>query len=299
MSAPTGHLKQIQRQLANLLQDCWDELRGTYKRQVAHGFVSRRSILTNAHEHRGRAHVFNIDLDNFFGAINFGRVRGFFIKDKDFALDPVVATILAQIACFNNCLPQGSPASPVISNLIGNVLDTRLVKIAIKYGCIYTRYADDLTFSTNHEAFPSQLAFDHGGTWTVGAELEKIVTRSGFSVNTAKVRMQIRDSRQSVTGLVVNHKANTPASYRSTLRAMAKRLFTKGEFHYERWIKDSGGTLVKQSQSGTCEQLQGMLAHVEHVDQFNRILRKQSETTAPGRHRLYRRFFFYSQFFVK
>lgn len=298
ISAPIGRLKQIQTQLASLLLDCWNELSSTYKRQAAHGFASDRSILTNAHEHRGRSYVFNLDLENFFGAINFGRVRGFFISDKDFALDPAVATVIAQIACFDNSLPQGSPASPVISNLIGNMLDTRLVHLARKHGCTYTRYADDLTFSTNLPSFPTQLAVDHGGAWTVGGELQKFITRSGFTVNTGKVRMQFQDSRQSVTGLVVNHKANTSAGYRSTLRAMAYRLFTTGAFHHEWWTKDPTGTLIKQSHVGTFNQLQGMLAHVEHVDQFNRKSRKQSETAAPGRHRLYRRFFFYSQFFA-
>jgi len=64
-------------------------------------------------------------LQDFFGSINFGRVRGFFIKDRNFALQPAVATILAQMACHNNALPQGSPCSPVISNLVGHVLDVQ------------------------------------------------------------------------------------------------------------------------------------------------------------------------------
>jgi RNA-directed DNA polymerase len=59
--------------------------------------------------------VFNVDLVDFFGAINFGRVRGFFIKDERFRLNPKVATILAQIACFKKSLPQGSPCSREVS----------------------------------------------------------------------------------------------------------------------------------------------------------------------------------------
>lgn len=299
INAPIADLKHIQSQLAGLLLQCCDELNAKYGRQAAHGFVSDRSILTNAHVHRGKAHVFNVDLADFFGSFNFGRVRGFFIHDKDFSLDPTVATVIAQIACHNNALPQGSPASPVISNLIGNILDTRLVHLARRTDCIYTRYADDLTFSTNRTDFPNEIAAYIAGNWQVGAKLQNLITACGFVVNASKVRMQHEDSQQAVTGLVVNHKANVPATYRATLRAMAHRLFRMGDFHHEAWIRNPlTGTLEKQSSLGKAAQLQGMFAHVEHVDQFNRKVRSQTNTDAPGRHKLYRRLFFYIQFFA-
>lgn len=299
ISAPVADLKHIQCQLADLLLRCWEEMCAKYGRQAAHGFVSGKSILTNAHAHRAKAYVFNVDLADFFGSLNFGRVRGYFASDKDFSLDPAVATVIAQIACYNNALPQGSPSSPIISNLIGNILDTRLVALAHRSGCTYTRYADDLTFSTNLDDFPQGIAAFLGGTWNVGSKLEKAITDSGFAVNAAKVRMQYENSRQLVTGLVVNRKANVPENYRSTLRAMAHRLFGTNTFHHEWWAKDPlTGTLVKQSQPGELTQLQGMFAHVEHADQFNRKARGRSDTDAPGRHRLYRRLFFYVQFFA-
>ncbi|WP_313302438.1 retron Ec67 family RNA-directed DNA polymerase/endonuclease [Diaphorobacter sp.] len=293
--APTGALKHIQRLLANLLMDCLNELNAKYDRQAAHGFVTDRSILTNAHQHRGRSHVLNLDLQDFFGSINFGRVRGFFIADKDFALQPAVATVLAQIACFENRLPQGSPVSPVISNLIGNVLDTHLIKLARKHDCIYTRYADDLTFSTNLPNFPEELACVKEGVWTTGTALLKVIKQSGFAVNESKVRLQFEDSQQNVTGLVVNYKVNTTASYRSSLRAMAKNIFKTGSFTRDSFVKDPSGALTKQTQLGTIAQLQGMFGHVKHVDEFNSHVRGQEMPL--GRAKLYKRFFLFSQFF--
>ncbi|GAB2468375.1 hypothetical protein GCM10027082_19890 [Comamonas humi] len=293
--APIGDLKHIQMLLADLLMDCLNELNTKYNRQAAHGFITGRSIMTNAHQHRGRSYVFNVDLQDFFGSINFGRVRGFFIADKDFALQPAVATVLAQIACFENVLPQGSPASPVISNLIGNVLDTHLIKLARNNGCVYTRYADDLTFSTNLPKFPEEIARLNGGVWTTGAALLKVIKKSGFAVNESKVRLQFEDSQQSVTGLVVNHKVNTPRSYRSSLRAMAKSLFKTGSFTHDSFIKDPSGVLSKQMELGTISQLQGMFGHVKHIDEFNLHVRGQEVPL--GRAKLYRRFFLFSQFF--
>jgi retron-type reverse transcriptase len=293
--APIADFKHIQRLLAVVLMECLDEINAKYNRQAAHGFITKRSILTNAQQHRGRGHVLNLDQQDFFGSINFGRVRGFFIADKDFALQPAVATVLAQIACFENALPQGGPASPVISNLIGNVLDTHLIKLARKNGCVYTRYADDLTFSTNLPSFPEELAILKGGVWTTGAALLKVIKQSGFDVNTSKVRMQFEDSQQSVTGLVVNQKVNTAASYRSSIRAMAKNLFKTGSFTHDSFTKDLAGTVSKQAEAGTMAQLQGMFGHVKHVDEFNLQVRNQEIPV--GRARLYKRFFLFSQFY--
>ena len=94
-----------------------------------------------------------MDLECFFDSFHFGRVCGYFEKNKDFLLPREVSIIIAQIACYNGRLPQGAPSSPIISNLICQVLDMHLLKIAKKYRLDYTRYADDLTFSTNNRVF--------------------------------------------------------------------------------------------------------------------------------------------------
>ena len=213
IKAPVDGLKLLQRKLSDLLQDCIDEIAvaNNRKDRTAHGFKRKRSIITNARQHRHRRWVLNLDLEEFFPSINFGRVRGFLLKNRDFELDEDVATVIAQIACHENSLPQGSPSSPVISNLIAHLLDMRLVKLASEAGCTYSRYADDLTFSTNKKEFSENIAVPSGteGTashsWLPGEALQKVIERTGFRINAKKTHLMYRTSRLAVTGLVVNN----------------------------------------------------------------------------------------------
>lgn len=300
--APTNELKLLQRNLATLLQDCLEEIeaaqgrddKGSKPDRLAHGFKRRRSIVTNAKRHRHRRFVFNIDIADFFGSINFGRVRGFFISDKNFHLNPKVATLIAQIACHNNVLPQGSPCSPVISNLIGHILDIHLVRLAGKTGCIYSRYADDLTFSTNDRNFPTQIATcidpEHHN-WTAGNEVSYIIKRSGFSLNTSKTRMQYRNSRQVVTGLVTNNIVNVRSEYWRTARAMVHTLIRTGEFYLIHMVADSLGQLNEEKQVGKPEQLAGMLYFIHQVDHLS------SQGFSKSKTEILRRFLIFDRFY--
>lgn len=274
ISAPLPELKLLQRRLSFLLQNCIEEI-GTYTARqdtISHGFTRRRSIVSNARRHRNRRYVFNIDLLDFFGAINFGRVRGFFLSDRNFMLHKTVATILAQIACHKNALPQGSPCSPVISNLIGHILDIHLVRLASNSGCTYSRYADDITFSTNEPHFPRCIA-EHTDVnkdkWAVGETLARIIERCGFQINDVKTRMQYHDSRQEVTGLIVNEKINVRSEYRHTVRAMANSLFTTGRFHLSGGTKCDTQTSVTNAIPGTIHQLYGMVSFIYNIDTQN------------------------------
>lgn len=267
--------------------------------------MRKRSIVTNAKSHRNRHHVFNVDLKDFFNTINFGRVRGFFIKDKNFALHTDVATVIAQISCHENALPQGSPCSPVISNLIGHVLDIHLVRLASQTGCTYSRYADDLTFSTNKKEFPSRVAEcvgESGHNWMPGKDLSRLVKKSGFEINDIKTRMQYRDSRQEVTGLVVNRKVNVRREYRHNVRAMVHRLFTTGSFDFIHNTVDEKGSVVEKRIAGNITQLHGMLGFIDGIDLYNQGLVEQEQgekrkLKLSSKETLYRRFLFFKEFY--
>lgn len=263
ISAPCERLMRLQRSLASLLYDCYDEIVEDFNpgEAVAHGFRRKLSIVTNATEHRARRNVFNVDLKDFFGSLNFGRVRGFFISSRDFKLHKSVATVIAQIACHDNCLPTGSPCSPVISNLIARVLDVRLVRHAKRLGCSYTRYVDDLTFSSNRKNLSTDLAVSGGGEheWQPGKLLAREIDRAGFTINGKKTRLQYRDSTQEVTGLSVNRRVNTTAKYRRQARVMVDSLFRTGEYHLQ-MLSDAAPV------PGSVAQLRGIFGFIDYVD---------------------------------
>lgn len=307
VSAPYLELKSLQRRLSELLQNCMSEINETrnIKSALSHGFRRKHSIITNASNHRNKRYVFNIDLENFFGSINFGRVRGFFIANRNLELNPDVATVLAQIACHENSLPQGSPCSPVISNLIGHIVDIHLSALASREGCTYSRYADDLTFSTNKQNFPTKLAKPIEGEshqWQVGNDLKKIIEKAGFKVNNTKTRMQYRDSRQDVTGLVVNAKVNTRIEYRRKVRAMVHRLLKTGSYQIKQVVE---GNSVEVE--GTLNQLNGMLGFIDSVCVHNKKksltvseLKKKTlpQTTLNSCEKIYKQFLIYKNFYA-
>jgi len=315
ISAPAGGLKILQRRLADFLQDCLDEINDstsilTPERSFGyanHGYSRKLSIRTNARNHRNRSYVFNVDLEDFFSSIHFGRVRGFFIHDHSFQLNPKVATVLAQIACYRNSLPQGSPCSPVISNLIGNILDVHLSRLAKKNGCFYTRYVDDITFSTSKSIFPLCIAVlsQSHNSWLPGPELLRLVTRSGFKINPKKTRMQFHFSRQEVTGLVVNEKVNIKCEYRRQVRAMTHHLFKTGTIYAKGFVKDASGVFTHGRIPASLNQLHGMLGFIDGIDRYNLAFlpgqlgdADSCKKIIENKEKVYRKFLIYKEFYA-
>ena len=217
ISAPITAIKLIQRKLNQVLQAVYEP------KPSVHGFTPGKNIVTNAKPHVKRRYVLNIDLKDFFPSINFGRVRGMFMGIPYHLPEPV-ATVLAQICCHSNQLPQGAPTSPIITNMLCAQMDSRLQRLAQKHKCTYTRYADDITFSTNMPEFPTDLAIevttDEGTRIQIGEPLRQIIESSGFLINDKKVRLQKRGHHQEVTGLTTNEFPNVDRRYVRQIRAM-------------------------------------------------------------------------------
>ena len=216
---PRKRLKIIQGKVLEFLRE-----RSSPLKPAVHGFVSKRSILTNALVHCSpkTKHVFNIDLEDFFPSITFYRVRGV-LSHHPFNFSHQVATVIAQICTLDNMLPQGAPTSPFLSNLVCRTMDRDLTDLARRSLARYTRYADDITFSF-HVSKTSKLpaavcSVDEDGALAVGTELHDIIVeRHHFKINSAKTRLSDRTRRMEVTGLTINRFPNVPRVFIDRIR---------------------------------------------------------------------------------
>lgn len=194
ITAPNPELKSLQKKIMN-------DLEKLPLHDSAHGFIKGRSIATNAQPHIKKKFVLNIDLKDFFPSIKTKMVKALF---KKIGYDETMTNYVV----YKGGLPQGSPCSPVISNLYCIELDKELKKLADDLNYSYTRYADDLTFS--------------GQEYSSGfiKKVYSVVKSYGLKVNYSKTKIKWRNQRQSVTGIVVNEKLNIPVELRKKVRAM-------------------------------------------------------------------------------
>ncbi|MEM9070116.1 MAG: reverse transcriptase family protein [Myxococcota bacterium] len=256
LSSPMPHLRKAQTFVRESI------LEKLTLHDAAHGFVGGRSTVTCAKPHQGRDVVVNLDLKDFFPSVTFPRVRGLF---EMVGYSPAAATILAllctesprrravydgttyEVAIGDRALPQGACTSPALSNLVAKRLDSRLAGYAKKNGWVYTRYADDLTFSANGKQDLGRFL----------AKVRHIIEDEGFRVNAKKTRVQRSGGRQSVTGIVVNRsdRLTLPRKEVRRLRAILHRAKTEG--------------LEAQNRHGIPDfraHLQGKIAYLSMVD---------------------------------
>ena len=229
IEAPDAELKAAQRWLL----DNW--LYRLTPTTYAHGFVPGRSILSNASHHVGRRFVLTADIRDFFPSITAQRVDDC-LEQLEF--DPAHRRCLVQLVTRRGRLPQGAPTSPHLANLVARPLDLRLAGLARQHGWTYTRYADDLTFSSN----PSQRFMPPEELLWV---IERIVSDEHFRLADDKSHIMPHHQRQTVTGLVVNQRLALPKPRRRILRAMLHRLETAGPGELDlRDLQVAGGHLA-------------------------------------------------------
>ncbi|HNM45814.1 MAG TPA: reverse transcriptase family protein [Candidatus Sumerlaeota bacterium] len=250
ITAPKPYLRAVQRKiLADILSRIPIE-------PQAHGFARNRSTVTNASVHIQRPIVVKLDLVDFFPTITYRRVRGVFgtlgyseevsgvlarlctIAPTDML--PLANDLRRSLLLRRRHLPQGAPTSPALSNLVCRRMDRRLAGLCAKFNAVYTRYADDLTFSGD-EKFAAALSdfFDIAC---------RIIALEGFRINWAKRRIMRKGARQLVTGVVVNRRTTLPRGERRHLRALLHHWRTKGDFtappHVENKVAWLGGKLA-------------------------------------------------------
>ncbi len=206
IDSPNFEMKAIQAWiLRNVLEDIPISDR-------AMGFVKGKSIKNNARLHLHSKFVLTIDISNFFNTIKFGQVKGIF--DKRFK-NAELSKSLTKLCTFKKYLPQGAVSSPTISNIIFKPIDDEIEKLCNKKNVNYSRYADDLSFSSNDILKLNELYLD----------LVNIIKKYKFSVNKRKTRYLTGKNRIQVTGLILN-------SGRLTIGRNRKRLLRAKLYSY-------------------------------------------------------------------
>ena len=212
ISAPSRGLSHLLRYVNIMLKALYQPS------DYAMGFVEGRSVVDNASKHIGQNYVFNTDLEDFFPSIPQPRVWKRF-QLPPFNFNQEIASVLAGLCCIKDeqedgnvicVLPQGAPTSPLITNAICDRLDRKLSGLAHRFGLHYSRYADDITFSSMHNVYQEDGKFRK--------ELLRIITGQGFRMNTEKTRLQKQGARQEVTGLIVSYRVNTSRKYIAEIR---------------------------------------------------------------------------------
>ncbi|WP_295179715.1 reverse transcriptase domain-containing protein [uncultured Christiangramia sp.] len=219
IKAPDRRLKRIQGLINEVLQVIFEDS----KSDCTNGFLYGRDIRTNAEPHINKNFVLNLDIENFFPSIEFRRIKTV-LELQPFDLSrsrEPIAFLIANICTLNGMLPQGSPASPILSNIVTQKLDRRIQRLCFQKKVKYTRYADDLTFSSNRDVFDQKLI----------KKIEKIIKSEKFQLNYNKTRLRNSMERQEVTGLIVNRKVNIKRKYLQKTRAMLNN-WEKGGLKY-------------------------------------------------------------------
>lgn len=179
-------------------------------KDCVHGFMPAsmnrdniRNILTNATPHAGHDWLINIDLKNFFHTVKLDQVKEYF---RSLGYDEEVVKTLTALCTYKSRLPQGAPTSPMLSNIIASKMDEMLLEYCSVRGIIYTRYADDLTFSADYDVEVPPLE-----------DICKIVYCNGFNINRMKTKVRYKGCKQVVTGLTVTNGVHVSKSYKKEI----------------------------------------------------------------------------------
>ncbi len=197
ISEPLPSLKEIQH---------WILKEILYKIPVspfAKAYKPKVSLTENLKFHKSQPKVFTLDLENFFPSISIASVEKVF---ANLGYTKGMSELLAKLCTRDGALPQGAPSSPYLSNLIFADADVTISEYCIEQKIRYTRYADDLSFSGDFNE--NELL----------AKVTEAIEKLNFKINTSKTKLMTADCRQTVTGIVVNEKAQVVFHKRNDLR---------------------------------------------------------------------------------
>lgn len=189
LHVPNLYLKVIQRWILNEI------LEKINVSKQAMAFVPKKNGLKdNALQHKEKLFILEMDITNFFGSINKRQVYKLF---SSIGYNNKVANLLAELCTYNDELPQGAITSPYLANLICFHMDSRINGYCSRRDIVYTRYADDLAFSSDNRTILNKTE----------KFIKYVVEDEGFLINNKKTRYLSNDVKKTVTGITINYNS--------------------------------------------------------------------------------------------
>ena len=236
---PIDGLKKIQRSLNDYLQCAYF----VNRTEAAYGYVvnvdtdpTPRNILTNAQQHVNKSWLLNIDFSDFFHSVKYQQVYNIF-HGEPFGFNAKLCHTLAKLTTFEGRLPMGSPTSPVLSNFETRELDQNFMAFAKTNDFVYTRFADDLSFSSNTEISEQMVSL-----------IKKISVAHGFVVNPTKTKLFSPNEEKVVTGLKVSDHVELPNGYYQNIQKEIEKYRNIMEIQYRTGYKNTNWVNKYQQQ---------------------------------------------------
>lgn len=147
----------------------------------------------NAMHHIETRYGVSFDLQDFFPSIEAKRVQNVF---TNIGYSSLAATILTNICTLNGVLPQGGACSPALSNLVCLSLDSRLSGLCEKRRIRFSRYADDMYFSSDSQDVLKKSV----------SIIRKIIESENFVINEKKIHYYTPSNHKRITGITITHE---------------------------------------------------------------------------------------------
>lgn len=226
-----------------------------------------RNIVSNAAQHLKKTWLLNADFQDFFHQVSGERLFTLFTAEP-FSFSERVASTLVSLCSYNNRLPMGSPISPVLSNWATRDLDTDLLDFATKKHLVYTRFVDDLSFSSN-----TVLTYD------TCQQIFGISAAHGFTFNPDKIKLYKPTDEKIVTGIVVGDTLRVEKEYLDKLSSEIQKYAHTNEVNYR------NGNLQTDYLKKFEQQIDGHLRFVASVtgkgnEAFTKLNRQFTEAKA-------------------
>lgn len=184
-------------------------------------YVPGRSCKHTAQQHTNKGIIVSLDLKNFFPTVKRSMIRRVL---HAIGYNHEVASLLAQLMCYKNFVPQGAPTSGFIANLVADRrFDREIIRrlhILDKHW-VYTRYSDDIDISHPEKQTDERIK-------QIIVEVSNILRTSGFTLNDSKTKLEPQHWRQRVLGMVVNEKVNIPKLDYTRLRSLIHNCYVHG-----------------------------------------------------------------------